>query len=72
MAPGAPVTAPPASNNTNNNNNSPRVRKSYSMSKHREGWSKAEETRFMEGFFMWACYLCVLFFVTPKLQSLLL
>jgi hypothetical protein len=52
MAPGAPVTAPPASNNTNNNNNSPRVRKSYSMSKHREGWSKAEETRFMEGFFM--------------------
>ncbi|CAK9871651.1 unnamed protein product [Sphagnum jensenii] len=53
MAPGVPVTAPPASNNTNNNNNSPRVRKLYSMSKHREGWSKAEETRFMEGFFMY-------------------
>ncbi|CAK9871301.1 unnamed protein product [Sphagnum jensenii] len=59
MAPRAPVTSPPARNTNNNNddddnsNNNPRVRKSYTMTKHREGWSKAENNRFIEGFFLY-------------------
>jgi hypothetical protein len=58
MAPRAPVTSLPARNNNNNNddddngNNNSRVRKSYTMSKHREAWSKAENSRFIEGFFL--------------------